>query len=169
MCWHVYPGRSTWFGKRKKVIENRDKLKITPYLFLSKGDILHFFTKLINLKLISELVSSDNSVFLCINAIQVWRILISITLFFAHAQLQNPVNKALNEKKKRNSLRHQTRQIGGASTNRMLDVLKTWLSFSRYFSPNAFLQNTKFWNVAFFTIVQYSVKCIVHIKYCCIN
>ena len=33
---------------RKKVIENRDKLKITKYLyflylFLSKGDILHFF------------------------------------------------------------------------------------------------------------------------------
>ena len=26
--------RSTWFGKRKKVIENRDKLKNTKYLIL---------------------------------------------------------------------------------------------------------------------------------------
>ena len=65
---------STRFCKRKKVIENCDKLKDyqifnISYLFLSKEDI--FFTNLINLKLISELVSSDNTVFLCINATQI--------------------------------------------------------------------------------------------------
>ena len=42
-----------------------------PYLFLSKGDILHLFTNLINLKLIVELVSSDKTVFLCFNATQI--------------------------------------------------------------------------------------------------
>ena len=36
------------------------------------------------------------TVFLCNNATQVCRILISITIFFSHAQLQNSVNKALN-------------------------------------------------------------------------
>ena len=40
----------------------------------------------------SELVSSDKTVFLCINATQVSRILINITIFFARAQLQNSVN-----------------------------------------------------------------------------
>ena len=30
-----------------------------PYLFLSKGDNFHFFTNLLNSKLISELVSND--------------------------------------------------------------------------------------------------------------
>ena len=38
------------------------------FLFLSKGDILYFFTHLINSKLISELVSNGNTVFLPINA-----------------------------------------------------------------------------------------------------
>ena len=51
---------------------------------------------------------------------------------FAHAQLQNSVNKALNTKKE--STQHQTKQIDGASTNRLLDVLKTLLSFSKYLS-----------------------------------
>ena len=51
---------------------------------------------MINSKLISELVSSDKTVFLCINTI--------VTNsdrhnnLFAHAQLQNSVNKALNTK-----------------------------------------------------------------------
>ena len=45
--------------------------------------------------LISELVSSEKSVFLCFNVTQVWPILKSKTLFYiAHAQLQNSVNKA---------------------------------------------------------------------------
>ena len=63
----------------------------------------HKFTILINSKfiseLVSELVSSDNTVFLYINATQGGRILISITIFFAHAQLQNSVNKTLNTKR----------------------------------------------------------------------
>ena len=58
---------------------------------------------------------------------------------FAHAQLRNSVNKALNTKKELTQT--STRQIGGASTNRLLDVLKTLLSFSKYFSSNVFLQN----------------------------
>ena len=49
---------------------------------------IFFFTNLINSKLISELVSSDNAVFLCIYATQVGIILISITIFIAHAHLQ---------------------------------------------------------------------------------
>ena len=58
----------------KEIIENFDKSKNTKHLifpicFLSKGDIFHFFfTNLVNSKLISELVSSDKSVFLCFYA-----------------------------------------------------------------------------------------------------
>ena len=52
---------------QNKFIENRDKSKI-PYLFSSKGDNLQFFTNFVNSKLISALVSSDKSVFLCFNA-----------------------------------------------------------------------------------------------------
>ena len=67
---------STRSGKRKKVIENRDKSKIAKYLifpicFCQRETFYIFFTNLINSKLISELVSSDNTVFLCINATQV--------------------------------------------------------------------------------------------------
>ena len=58
------------FGKIKKVIKNRDKSKITKYLIFPiccvKGRrFTFFFTNLINSKLISELVSSDKTVFLC--------------------------------------------------------------------------------------------------------
>ena len=87
----------------KKVIENRDKPKITKHLIFPicfvKGDNFQIYTNLINSKLISELVSSDKSVFLCFNATQVWPIPISITIFLAHAQLQNSVNLALNTKR----------------------------------------------------------------------
>ena len=67
---------STCFGKRKKSIENRDKSKITKYLmfpicFCKRETFYIFFTNLINSKLISELVSSDKTVFLCIYAKQV--------------------------------------------------------------------------------------------------
>ena len=61
-------------------------------------------------------------------------------LFFAHAHLHNSVNKALNTKGNI-YLRHQKRQIGGVSTNRLLDVWKTLLSFSKYLSSNTFSQN----------------------------
>ena len=47
-----------------------------------------------NLKVISELVSSNKSVFLCFKATQVCPILISKTNFFEHIQLQNSGNKA---------------------------------------------------------------------------
>ena len=67
------------------------------YIFVFvKGRHFPFLTNLINSKLISELVSSDKTVFLCNNATQVYPILISITTFFSHAQLQNSVNKASN-------------------------------------------------------------------------
>ena len=67
---------STWFGKRKKVMENRDKSKITKYLifpisFCKRETVYIFFTNLINSKLIFELVSSDKTVILCIYATQV--------------------------------------------------------------------------------------------------
>ena len=82
-----------------KVIDNHDKLKIREYLifpicFCQRETIYVFFTNLINSKLISELVLSDKSVFLSFNATQVWPNLISITIFFTHAQLQNSVSKA---------------------------------------------------------------------------
>ena len=58
--------------KLSKIVINR---RFTEYLIFPicfvKGNILHFFTNLINSKLISELASSDNTVFLCINATQV--------------------------------------------------------------------------------------------------
>ena len=38
---------------------NSDKSKITKHLILSKGDNFQYFTNSLNLKLISELVSSD--------------------------------------------------------------------------------------------------------------
>ena len=61
-------------GKSKKVIENRDKLKITKYLIFPncfyQKETFYFFLNLINSKLISELVSSDKIIFLCINATQ---------------------------------------------------------------------------------------------------
>ena len=53
-------------------IKERNIYIIFPICFLSKGDIFHFFfTNLINSKLISELVLSDKTVFLCNNATQV--------------------------------------------------------------------------------------------------
>ena len=57
--------------KLSKIVINQRLPDIDiPYLFLSKGGILHFFfTNLINSKLISELVSSGNTAFLCIDAI----------------------------------------------------------------------------------------------------
>ena len=52
-------------------IRERNIYIIFPICFLSKGDIfLFFFTNLINLKLISELVSCDKTVFLRNNATQ---------------------------------------------------------------------------------------------------
>ena len=67
---------------------------------------------------------------------------------FAHAQLQNSVNKALN------TIRNITqtskkRRIGGVSTNRLLDVWKMLLIFSKYFSSNTFSHNIKYCSVAF--------------------
>ena len=73
---------------------------IQVFVFVQGRHFTFFSTSLINSKFISELVSSDNTVFLCINATQVRRILISITIFFAHAQLRNSVNKALTTKKR---------------------------------------------------------------------
>ena len=64
---------------------------------MSKGDILHFFLNLINWKLISELVSSDKTVFLCIDTIMTNSD--KHNNLFAHAQLQNSVNKALDTKR----------------------------------------------------------------------
>ena len=66
MCLEVY---LNW---QKKSIENRDKSKITKHVILPicfvKGRqfSFFFFTNLINSKLISELVSSDLAVFLCV-------------------------------------------------------------------------------------------------------
>ena len=58
--------------------------------------------------MISELVSSDNTVFLCFNATQVLRILIGITTFIADAQLQTSVSKALSTKKELTQTSNET-------------------------------------------------------------
>ena len=138
--------------KLSKIVINRSLPNIWYSLsvFVKERHFTIFFTNLINSKLISALVSSDKSVFLCIYATQVWRILISITIFFAHAQSQNSANKTLNTK--RNIHKHQKRQkrqIGGVLTNHLLDVWKTLLSFSKYFWFNTFSQNIKYCSVAF--------------------
>ena len=55
-------------------IENRDKSRNSKYslfVFVKGRHFTLFFTNLMNSKLFSELVSSDNIVFLCINATQV--------------------------------------------------------------------------------------------------
>ena len=56
-------------------MENRDKSKVTkhfifPICYCQSETIYNFFTNLTNLKLISEIVSSDWTVFLCFNATQ---------------------------------------------------------------------------------------------------
>ena len=61
---------------KERKIENRHKSKITKYLispiwFCHWETFYIFFYKLINSKLISKLVSSDKTVFLCISAVQV--------------------------------------------------------------------------------------------------
>ena len=129
-----------------------------PYLFLSKGDNLQFFTNLTNSKLISELVSNDLSVFLCFYAAQLRPILISITICFSHAQMQNSVNEAENTK--RNITRTPKRQIGGVSTKRLLGVCEILLSFSKYFLSKIFLQNIKK------NVVKRFHFCSVHLIIC---
>ena len=67
--------REVYLILQKKIIENRDKSKITEHLifpicFCQKGDNFQLFTNLINSKSISELVSSDYAVFLCFYATQ---------------------------------------------------------------------------------------------------
>ena len=62
--------------RQNEFIENRDKSKITKHLifpicFRQRETIYIFFTNFVNSKLISALVSSDKSVFLCCNAAQV--------------------------------------------------------------------------------------------------
>ena len=56
----------------KKIIANPDKSKIIKHLVFPicfcQREKKFFFTNLINSKLISELVSSDSSVFLCFMA-----------------------------------------------------------------------------------------------------
>ena len=68
---------------------------------------------------------------------------------FAHAQLQNSVNKALNTLRNIIQTSLKKRQIGGVSTNRLLDVWKTLLILSKYLSSNIFSQNIKYCSVAF--------------------
>ena len=63
-------------AKGRKLSKNRDKSKVVKYsifpiCFCQRETLYIFFTNLINSKLISELVSSGNSVFLCIDATQV--------------------------------------------------------------------------------------------------
>ena len=70
---------------------------------------------------------------------------------------------ALNNKKEHNS-RDQKRQISGVLTNHLLGVWKPLLSFSKYF-----LTKYRILKCSVFTFVQYSIKSLVHIKYCCIN
>ena len=65
------------FGKRKKVIENRDKSKIVKYFifpicFYQRETLyIYFFYKFDKFEIDSEPVSSDNTVFLRITATQV--------------------------------------------------------------------------------------------------
>ena len=69
---------------------------------------------------------------------------------FAHAQMQSSVNKAFKKTPKLCSITQtQKRQIGGVSTNRLLDVWETLLSFSKYVLSNSFSQNIKYCSVAF--------------------
>ena len=73
--------------------------------------------------------------------------MISITIFFAHAQLQNSVKKSLKLKQEHNS--DIKREIGGVSTNCLLDVWETLLSFSKYIVFSILSQNINYCSVAF--------------------
>ena len=67
---------------------------------------------------------------------------------FAHAQLQNCFNNALNTKK---NITHTSKEANwcGVSMNRLLDIWKTLLSFSKYFWLNTFSQNIRYCSEAF--------------------
>ena len=58
--------------KLSKIVINRRLQNIfnIPYLFCQRETFYKFFTNLITSKLISELVSSDKTAFLCIKATQ---------------------------------------------------------------------------------------------------
>ena len=81
-------------------IRERNIYIILTICYCQRETFSIFFTNLINSKSISELVSSDKTVFLQHKC----RILIRITIFFAHAQLQNSVNKEHNSNIKRDTL-----------------------------------------------------------------
>ena len=81
---------------------------LTFFIFVKGRHFTFFFTNLINSKLISELVSSDNTFFLCFNATQVLQILIGITIFFEYVQLQISVSKALSTKKELTQTSNET-------------------------------------------------------------
>ena len=68
-----------------------------------------------------------------------WQKLASLAQEYAHSSFSSLVQSLLP---KDTLLRtYQKRQIDGVSTNRLLDVWKTLLSFSKYFSSNTFSQN----------------------------
>ena len=73
------------------------------------------------------------------------QILISITIFFAHVQLQNSVNKTLNTKR---NITQTSKETNWSSFDESF-VWKTLLSLCKYFSSNTFSQNIKYCSVAF--------------------
>ena len=64
---------------------------------------------------------------------------------FAHAQLQNLVNKSLSPKR---NITQTSKETNWWSFDESF-VWKTVLSFSKYFSSNTFSQNIKYCSVAF--------------------
>ena len=67
---------------------------------------------------------------------------ISITIFFARAQLQNSVSKPLDTK--RNTTQTLKEKIRGFFDELFAGCLEKLLSFSKYFSSNTFSQNIKY-------------------------
>ena len=59
--------------------------------------------------------------------------------------------------KKATLLRHQKRQIKGVSTNDLLDVWKTLLSYSKYFLSNSLSQTIKYCCVALVQYIKHAV------------
>ena len=86
------------FAKERKLLKIVINWKFTKYLIFPicfcQRETFYIFTNLINSKLVSELVLSDETDFLCIMTNSDKQ-----NILYARAQLQNPVNKAFNTKR----------------------------------------------------------------------
>ena len=94
----------------------------------------------------------------CVFCYTIMTNLICLTILICACAIAKSVNKALNTKRSINQTSNET--IGGVSTNRLLDVWETFLSFSRYFLSNTVSQNIDNCSVALSLL--FSIYCVIN-------